>query len=415
VRAERGGIGGPALERGLAELGCPALLVLARSSRDPDLAPWVGPVHLGPCFLLAVAGAPARLAYLAPIEREEAGATGLPLLTPEELEIQRRARDLPTEEAWLAATVEKALAATGVPPGRLALAGQGPAGTVHAVARALEQKGWTLVAANRLSRLLRKPKGALERQAAARAAAGAATALRRVAELLAAAGDREGELWLAGERLTAGRLRREVALCLAGLELEQPEGNILAAGREAAVPHSAGRPERVLRPGESIVVDLFPRGFLFADVTRTLCVGAVPEALAAGHEAVEAALSRAYGKLVPEAVQAGLRAYSVQDSVASLFRARGYPTVVNDPGTTSGYVHNLGHGVGFELHEYPSFRREAGEEGVLAPGDLLTLEPGLYDPEAGWGVRLEDLVFLGSEGPENLTPLPYDLDPRAWG
>ena len=89
--------------------------------------------------------------------------------------------------------------------------------------------------------------------------------------------------------------------------------------------------------------------------------------------------------------------------------------MVREPATTTGYVHGLGHGVGFELHEYPSFRREAGEEGVLEVGDLLTLEPGLYDPEAGWGVRLEDLVYLGPDGPESLTPLPYDLDPRAWG
>jgi Xaa-Pro aminopeptidase len=43
------------------------------------------------------------------------------------------------------------------------------------------------------------------------------------------------------------------------------------------------------------------------------------------------------------------------------------------------------------------------------------LEPGLYDPERGWGVRLEDLVVLGPDGiAEDLTPLPYDLDPRTW-
>jgi Xaa-Pro aminopeptidase len=46
---------------------------------------------------------------------------------------------------------------------------------------------------------------------------------------------------------------------------------------------------------------------------------------------------------------------------------------------------------------------------------VLTLEPGLYDPDDGWGVRLEDLVWLRDDGAsEVLTPLPYDLDPRAW-
>jgi Xaa-Pro aminopeptidase len=77
-------------------------------------------------------------------------------------------------------------------------------------------------------------------------------------------------------------------------------------------------------------------------------------------------------------------------------------------------VHGLGHGVGFELHEDPSFRETAEEEGLLEVGDLLTLEPGLYDAEAGYGVRLEDLCYLSAEGTVNLTPRPYALDPRAW-
>ena len=79
-------------------------------------------------------------------------------------------------------------------------------------------------------------------------------------------------------------------------------------------------------------------------------------------------------------------------------------------------MHGLGHGVGFELHEFPSFKRHTEGEGLLAVGDVLTLEPGLYDPDplTGFGIRLEDLVSLGEAGPENLTRLPYELDPRAW-
>ncbi len=95
--------------------------------------------------------------------------------------------------------------------------------------------------------------------------------------------------------------------------------------------------------------------------------------------------------------------------------AAGYATPLTRPDATTGYVHGLGHGVGFELHEYPSFRETSGPEGVLESGDLFTLEPGLYDPEAGWGVRLEDLCCLTDGGLVNLTPLPYELDPRAWG
>jgi Xaa-Pro aminopeptidase len=88
---------------------------------------------------------------------------------------------------------------------------------------------------------------------------------------------------------------------------------------------------------------------------------------------------------------------------------------VSEPGTEEGYVHNLGHGVGYELHEYPSFRRDPGPEGVLEALDVVTLEPGLYSPRDRYGVRLEDLVILGEDGiAEDLTPLPYELDPRSW-
>ncbi len=51
---------------------------------------------------------------------------------------------------------------------------------------------------------------------------------------------------------------------------------------------------------------------------------------------------------------------------------------------------------------------------MLGAGDVFTLEPGLYNPEQGWGVRVEDLYAVEAAGPRNLTPLPRDLDPRAW-
>lgn len=408
----------PSLERGLERLGARALLILASSSRDPDLAPFVGPVHLGPCFLLAPREGPTHLGYLSAMEREEAAASGLALLTPEELEVLRLSREVGRGEAVMAAVLLRALDLAGLAgpgPGCLALAGCFGAGKVLAIARSLAEAGWELVPGNRLARLLRKRKDERQLRAARRAAAGAASALRRVAELLAAAVERDGELWLQGERLTVARLRREVARTLAAFELEQPEGNLVAPGEEGAVPHNTGTPERVLRPGESLVVDLFPRGWLYADCTRTFCVGRPPEALKAAHATVLAALERAYSKLAPERVAQGLRGWSIQESVCALFADAGHPTPVSHPGTTTGYVHGLGHGVGFELHEEPSFRREAEEEDYLALGDLFTLEPGLYHPQDGWAVRLEDLVYQGEDGPECLTPLPYALDPREWG
>ena len=408
----RGGIGSRSAL--LAELGCRALLVLGRSSRDPDLAAFVGPVHLGQALVVAPAGAPARLAYVTPMERGEAAATGLALVTPEELDVLRFQTEA-DPATFLAAIVARALALSGVAPGRIALAGQGPAGVIHEACSRLEGDGWSFAPGNALVLALRKRKTAAEVAEIRRAAAGATAAFRAVARLLAGAAVGGGELSLDGVPLTVAVLRRQIAAIVAEHGLEQPEGNIVAPAEEGALPHSTGTDTRVLRSGESLVVDLFPRGRLFADCTRTFCVGEPPAALARAHAAVLAALEEAHARARPGVPGVpGVAGWDLQEIVCRRFEDAGHPTPISHPGTTSGYVHGLGHGVGIELHELPSFREGQGRAGLLEEGDVITLEPGLYDPDAGWAVRLEDLVWLGPEGPETLTPLPYDLDPRAW-
>lgn len=395
---------------GLEEQGCEALLVLARSSQDPDLAPFVGDVHLGESQLVVPRGGPARLAYLTPMERDEAASTGLGLITPEQLDMARWQSEAADPDPVMAWVAEKSLEAAGVSPGRVALAGHGQAGVIQAAFSSLARKGWTWVAGNPVLLAVRKSKSVRELAGIRAAAEGTSAAMRRVASRLAATSVRDGELWLEGERLTVARLRSEVGQVLAIHGLEQPKGNILAPGEEGGVPHSTGTPERGLRAGESLIVDLFPRGVLFADCTRTFCVGEPSPELRRAHALVLAALERAHLRAQP-----GIRGWEVQEEVCGLFDAAGFPTQISTPGTTRGYVHNLGHGVGFDLHEQPIFRKAAGAEGVLRQGDVFTLEPGLYEPETGgFGVRLEDLVYLGPAGLENLTPLPYDLDPRAW-
>jgi Xaa-Pro aminopeptidase len=398
---------------GLEERGCEALLVLARSSRDTDLTPFIGGIgdsHLGECQLVVPRGRPARLAYLTPMERGEAAATGLDLITPEQLDMARWQSEAVEPAVQMAWVVEKSLELAGIAPGRVALAGHGQAGVIQAACASLAGKGWTWVAGNDLVLAVRKSKSAAELAGIRAAAAGVAAALRRVASRLVAASIRDGELWLEGERLTVARLRSEVGQILAMHGLEQPNGGILAPGEEGGVPHSTGTRERVLRAGESLIVDLFPRGALFADCTRTFCVGEPPPELRRAHALVLAALERAHLRARP-----GVRGWALQEEVCDVFQAAGFPTQISTPGTTRGYVHNLGHGVGFDLHEQPIFRKAAGAEGVLREGDVFTLEPGLYEPEAGgFGVRLEDLVTLGPGGLEILTPLPYELDPRAW-
>lgn len=386
------------------------MLVLARSSQDSDLAPFVGGVHLGDCQLVVPRQAPPRLAYFTPMERHEAAATGFCLITPEQLELNRWENVAPEPGDVMAFVAERTLTLSGLSPGRVALAGHGQAGVIQAACKALAGKGWHWVAGNSLVQSLRKRKTVAELAGIRVAAQGVAVAMRAVASRLAASVPRDlGELWLEGERLTVARLRAEAGLALAAQGLEQPKGNIVAPAEEGAIPHSAGTPDRVIRAGESIVVDLFPRASLFADCTRTFCFGDPPPALRRAHGLVLAALERAHLRARP-----GVRGWDLQEEVCALFEAEGFPTLLTDCFTTRGYVHNLGHGVGFDLHEQPIFKKVSGAEGVLREGDVFTLEPGLYDPDEGYAVRLEDLVHLGPEGLENLTPLPYDLDPKAW-
>jgi len=401
----------PLVER----LGCRALAILARSSRDPFLAPFVGRVRLAESFLVMVPGRPPRLGYMTPMERGEAAASGLELLTPEALDVERWQRQGAPPHRVLGDVLSRAFHLCELAPGTVALAGCVDAGKLRGACALLEAEGWSFVPGEDEVAALRRRKTPEQIDALRRTAAGTCAAFRHVAALLTAARDVRGELWLTGERLTVKRLRREIGVELMRHGLEEPEGNLVAPAGEGAIPHTTGSGERVLRSGESLVVDLFPReaapwGTLFADCTRTFCAGTPPPALAAAHARVREAVT-----LAAAGVRPGVRGWSVQEKVCEHFAAAGYPTQIDDRESTRGYVHGLGHGIGFELHEAPSFKEWAeDDEGRLEAGDVFTLEPGLYDPDAGWAVRLEDLLVLGDDGVENLTSLPYDLDPRAW-
>ncbi len=395
----------------LGALDAKALVLLSAAGEDPERSFFVHPAKLGEALVVVGPEKAPRLGYFTPMERDEAAATGLELLSPEELDVARWSRDSPEPGPFHANVLAQALQRSGVAPGRIALAGRLPFGLAHEVLEELRREGWSFVSAGPGLLAIRKNKTEEELAEIRSVAAVTCQAMRHVARLLAAASLRIGTLELDGEAVSVARLKAEIARIFAGAGLEQPRGNIVAPGGEGGVPHNSGDPARALRAGETLVVDLFPRRGLFADCTRTFCVGEPPPRIAAAHAAVRDALRLAHAGARP-----GARGWDLQEAVCDAFTARGYATPLSAPGTLHGYVHGLGHGVGYELHEYPSFKRQAQEEGLLAAGDVLTLEPGLYDPDPGegYGIRLEDLVHLGEASVELLTPLPYELDPRAW-
>jgi Xaa-Pro aminopeptidase len=211
-----------------------------------------------------------------------------------------------------------------------------------------------------------------------------------------------------GSPLTIGDVKRKIDLWLIERGAENPEGTIFAIGHDAGVPHSTGKAADSLRLGQTIVFDIFPRetgGGYFYDITRTWCLGYAPDDAMALYEDVHFVYQECRKSL---RLETPCRDYQLL--ACDLFEKRGHPTVRSAPATREGYVHSLGHGVGLHIHELPMFRATAPDEERLRPGVVITVEPGLYYPDRGLGVRIEDTVYARPDGTfETLAEYPHDL------
>ncbi|HET7121984.1 MAG TPA: aminopeptidase P family protein [Solirubrobacterales bacterium] len=234
------------------------------------------------------------------------------------------------------------------------------------------------------------------------AAGGQVEKLRRVkdAEELAAIAEASklaDDVWRWSlERGLTRRTEREVARAAEarirelGAELAFP--TIVAAGPNGALPH-AEPGEREIGSGDLVVFDMGAKldGYC-SDGTRTYAVGEPGEPARTVYETVLAAQLAAL-----DAVKAGVKGEDV-DKVAR--------DVIGAAGHGEHFGHGLGHGVGIDVHEAP--RLSPRSEDLLAAGEVVTVEPGIY--LAGkLGVRIEDLVVVTEDGIENLSALPKDL------
>jgi len=208
--------------------------------------------------------------------------------------------------------------------------------------------------------------------------------------------------------LTIGRVHEEINRFIAEQRLEDPEGFIFAIGRDAGIPHSKGRPEGVVTLGKTIVFDIFPceaGGGYFADVTRTFCLGYAPPEVEKAYQDVYECQA-----MLLEAYEVGTEARRYQQMTCEFFESRGHPTIASDTKTEIGYMHSLGHGVGLAIHEEPRFSDVPSNTDVLKPGHVFTCEPGLYYPEQGFGIRIEDDLWIDPDGTvHNLTDFPKEL------
>lgn len=167
---------------------------------------------------------------------------------------------------------------------------------------------------------------------------------------------------------------------------------IVASGPRAALPHArAGR--RVIERGDFLLLDFGAElGGYCSDVTRTVVVGQASDEQRAIYDIVRVANERAC-----RTVRAGMTGSEADAIARDYIAAAGYG---------ADFGHSLGHGIGLEVHEAPRLARTA--EGKLPTDTVVTIEPGIYRPAWG-GVRIEDDVHLGAEGPRILTDFTHEL------
>lgn len=251
-------------------------------------------------------------------------------------------------------------------------------------------------------RLLGKLKEKLAEGTEMVAAGGRVEELRRVKDeeelaKIAEASKLADEVWKWSlERGLAGRSESEVARA-AEARIRELGGDpsfpaIVAAGPNGAQPHAEPGGREIGR-GELVVFDMGAQldGYC-SDGTRTYATGEPGEEARAVYETVREAQGAAL-----EAIRAGVKGEDV-DKVAR--------DIIDAAGHGDRFGHGLGHGVGLEVHEAPRLSLRADD--VLAAGEVVTVEPGIYLP-GNLGVRIEDLVVVTEDGLRNLSTLPKEL------
>jgi Xaa-Pro aminopeptidase len=401
-----------------------ALLILGDAEHNPAMYYFVGGGHVSDALLIKKIGMEPVLFYN-DMERDEAAKSGLKTLSYNKYGAIEDYLMKAGGDMLLATALRRKdiLAAHGLSDGRIAVYGKadlsqnfgilmhlmklmpevefiGEYGTDSIILRAMETKDDAEVV--RIRRM-----GAVT-----------TTVVKMVQDYLTSCDVREDEVLLKddGNPLTIGDVKSKISLWLAERGAIDVEGCIFAIGRDSGVPHSVGSPNDLMTLGKTIVFDIFPAeqgGGYFYDFTRTWSLGyADPDA-----QALYDQVHEVYDKII-ENIDLNATFVDYQRMTCEYFESRGHATQRTTPAPLEGYVHSLGHGVGLNIHERPSSRlTEKDSDNILKPGVVITIEPGLYYPEKGMGVRIEDTYWVRPDGNlELLAEYPYDfvLPMKKW-
>lgn len=390
-----------------------AILVTGPGQHNPAMVYMTGGGHLTNADLIKKRGE-APVLFYNPMERDEAAKSGLKTKNLMDYNFNELLQQTNGDyQTAIAKRYQLMLGELGASSGKIALYGRSEIGMNYAIFSTLQQEmpGLSLIGEinNSVMMLARMTKDEAEIERIRGMGKITTQVVDLVADYITSHAVRDGVMVKSnGEPLTIGDVKGRINLWLSEREAENPEGTIFAIGHDAGVPHSSGNPSDSLKLGQTIVFDIYPceaGGGYFYDFTRTWCLGYAPDDVMSLYETVLSAYTKITNQL-----KVGKPFKDYQEMVCELFSAQGHPTIKDDPKAQRGYVHSLGHGIGLNIHERPWSGISSDDKDCLVPGAVFTIEPGLYYPDKGMGVRLENSLWVRPDGKmEVLVDYPMDL------
>ena len=403
------------LDRLMKEQNIDALWVVGDMKRNADMVYFTGVHEVRQVDLFKQVGKPPLLYHFVDMEREEAEKSGLETHSydvekPLDKYLEDHHGDL---EQAIAYRVRDVMVELGLSNSRIAVSGST---SIHVTLNLIDRlrellpnMELTTFARNSPIQQARLTKEVDEIERIRKMGRITTQVVRRTADFLSSQEVNDDRLVdEGGKPIRIADVKSLINLWIAELGAENPEETIFAIGRDAGIPHSNGNPDDLLELGKPIVFDIFPcekGGGYFYDFTRTWCLGYADDETLKLHQQV----LEVHHKVI-KALKPNLPLKDYQTLTCELFGEMGHKTVADQYNLTEGYVHSISHGLGLDIHESPFSGISATERDILLSGVVFSVEPGLYYPSKGTGVRIEDSVFLNPEGKfEILADYDYEL------